>query len=343
MQTHLTNYSHRRAWRTTCVVLGLLLVCYCSGIWAFIPPLRHATVNHITWTQGKTELLIGAASIPKLVRLSPDGRHLIISHAQGNDRRWYVWDLVTRERQYLDLPVRRVRWLTPTALAVTATVEPGFFVVDIPSLTLHPAPRYPDETYTQPGWQTTILNHWQAADQMYVLHTFNGAGYTIVTKEADSYHSYRGFANLPDATIEQQLLTKVDHTLVPKYARPIPQTTGQRIDSPDGRWYVQSEYGGMAAIRTQEGRTLARVYKAWWNARVLGWAHDGSGVYVQFAIDGAGNAVGQPAKPVYKLSPFTPVEAAWHFANQVLFGLIIVLGGIDLGVQARRQREANDN
>lgn len=65
-------------------------------------------------------------------------------------------------------------------------------------------------------------------------------------------------------------------------------------------------------------------------------------MYVQFAIDGSGNAVVQPAMPVYKLSPFTPVEAAWNVANQVLFGLIIVLGGIDLGVQARRQREASD-
>lgn len=272
MQNHPTDYSRRRPWRNTCLILGLLLVCYCSGIWALIPPLRHATVNHLTWTQGKAELIVGAHKTPKGASLSPDGRWMVFRWQGDGPSGTVLWDLTTDQYQHLAMPITHVRWLNSTQFVVTASAGPtGYFLFDISQNVWQSLPRYPDEIYTQPDWQTTVLDRWQAADQVYALHTFTGAGYTIITQEQDDYHLYHGMAY--DTEVEQQLLPQVDHTLVPTYARPAPLGTGKRTDSPDGRWYVTEEpgpYVNMAAIRTQEGRTLARVYKAWWNARVLG-------------------------------------------------------------------------
>jgi hypothetical protein len=96
------------------------------------------------------------------------------------------------------------------------------------------------------------------------------------------------------------------------------------------------------AIYTRDGERVAQAYKAGWNPVILGWAHDGSGVYFQLFISGGAASVLVPYRPIFKLSPQTPEEARWALVKSIALwggGSAVVLGG-GWWLWRRRRRRA---
>ena len=348
MQTRLTDYSQQIKRRNSCLyhflsfgLFGLVLICYGNGVWGHISPLRHAITNHMTWSYGETELIVGSDQMPSRALLSADGRWMVFRLQEEDWYDWVLWDLMSGEYRRIDMPVKNVWWLNATQLMFTASMGPtGYFLFDVSHDTWEPIPEYPLAAYEQPNWQAEVLERWQTADAIYAMHILSAAGYTVITKEQENYRVYYHFSYLPDSEVEHQLLRHVDHTLISPRGRPLSEQINDGIVSPDGYWYAVEDQGpavSMATMYTQESWLLARAYKGGWNANILGWSHDNSGVYVQFSnAQLVGNSI-RYAHPIYKLSPFAPYKSFWYIAHQVLLVCIWGVSMIDLGVQERRQ------
>ncbi|HEY3229938.1 MAG TPA: hypothetical protein VGJ87_12010 [Roseiflexaceae bacterium] len=94
-------------------------------------------------------------------------------------------------------------------------------------------------------------------------------------------------------------------------------------------------------IYTRDGERVAQAYKAGWTPVILGWAHDGSGVYFQMFISGDAASVLVPYQPIFKLSPLTPEEARWALAKTIAIWAALI--GVPVGVGWwlwRRRRRA---
>ena len=79
----------------------------------------------------------------------------------------------------------------------------------------------------------------------------------------------------------------------------------------------------------REGELLAEAYKAGWDPYVLGWAHDGSGVYFKTIISGGAAQVLVPYSSLFKLTPTSAAEERWRLAMVIaawLAGLAAVGG-----------------
>jgi hypothetical protein len=61
-------------------------------------------------------------------------------------------------------------------------------------------------------------------------------------------------------------------------------------------------------IYNREGQLVAEAAKTGWTPRMLGWAHDSSGVYFQMLIQSGAASMLVPYEPIFKLSPLTPEE-----------------------------------
>ena len=98
-------------------------------------------------------------------------------------------------------------------------------------------------------------------------------------------------------------------------------------------------------IRDANDVVLAEVGKPGWHPALLGWAHDGSGVYVQFVAQGEAAGITMPYRPIFKLSPYTPEEErqaqleriAW-WAGGVTAGVAAIGGVVWWRKRARRKQ-----
>lgn len=63
-------------------------------------------------------------------------------------------------------------------------------------------------------------------------------------------------------------------------------------------------------IYRRDGTLVAEAAKTGWAPRVMGWAHDSSGVYFQLLISGGAASMLVPYEPIFKLSPLTPRRRA---------------------------------
>jgi hypothetical protein len=77
-----------------------------------------------------------------------------------------------------------------------------------------------------------------------------------------------------------------------------------------------------------------------WDPYVLGWAHDGSGVYVHFIVSGLAAQVLIPYMPLFKLSPISAAEERWRLATGIAVWLagLAAVGGAGWWYLRRRRR-----
>lgn len=180
---------------------------------------------------------------------------------------------------------------------------------------------------------------------MYALLDFGNSGYTLVTFKQNLPQVYRTGYNFVDGDVSA-LLEQVPHIDVPKHGWSIVKTTGDHVYSPDGRFYVtrrtaiRADVNERAEIYTSDGQLVAYAYKSGWAPYVLGWAHDGSGVYVQFRKSGGAASMFMPYKPLFKLSPLSPEESRWQLAQMIGVWVagIAAVGGMGWWLVARRSR-----
>src|SRR6185503_10538484 len=95
-------------------------------------------------------------------------------------------------------------------------------------------------------------------------------------------------------------------------------------------------------IYTRKGQLVAEAVKTGWDAYLLGWAHDSSGIYIQMKIGGSAAAVLVPYQPIFKLSPLTPEEERWLIVERI--GLAAGIIALLLGARwwwRRRSRESS--
>jgi len=138
------------------------------------------------------------------------------------------------------------------------------------------------------------------------------------------------------------LLQDVSYQSLGVYANIINE--GDTVPSSAHPWFARLYRGEVSHLRITDagGAVLAEVGKPGWHPALLGWAHDGSGVYVQFVAQGGAASVTMPYRPIFKLSPYTPEEAR----QAQLWRLAWWAGGSAAGVGAiggivwRRRRAA---
>lgn len=317
--------------------LGLLL-CYCSGLWWAIPPLRHAAVHRLTYVDGWAELLVPAWHIPGGAQLAPDGRHMVV----GWNGKPVIWDLVMDNRIPLPMDIHDMGWLNARQFVVRS--HPNFYIVDAATGTATPVPEVPPETYRKPGGFDVIAPLLQRAEAIYSVQGWGGDRLFIYADEQWSMvvlSAYDFDLASPDAV--DALLATIPHMPIRGPGHETPGQAWERLRSPDGQ-YVARKVGAdghaRAVILTRAGTPVAQIYKAGWTPSILGWAHDSSGIYVQFWIAGSAAAARVPDKPLFKLSPLPPAHVRGQVVRRVAPGVAVVLVGGSAGWWWWRRRIA---
>jgi hypothetical protein len=324
------------------IPVGLVLAgcLFWTGLFSYLPALPQIWSNHLSRVQGKAELVAPAQWRFNRAELSQDGRWLALFATTDREKAEapFVWDLATKEKWHFNLAISDIRWLTANQFAIVDTGSDKYYLADAGTMTITPALIYASD-FAQ------VQSLWWASEQVYALQTFSMSSYTILTLEHSQPYIYRGFNNLPDTEVKQ-LIDTVPHIDVPRYGWLGPVGTDVRIASPDNRFYATSEIARTGevnervAIYTREGELVAEAYKAGWQPYILGWAHDGSGVYFRMRISGDAANVLVPYQPVFKLVPLTPAEERWALAKTIALWAAVV--GVPAGVVWwwRRRRRA---
>ena len=349
MHTHPTD-SRQRVWQmgiglllTSCCLWGVVLSLFPWGTWS---------ANRVERVRGNVELLAPAQwSLTGLVSLSPDGRFMALHRTINNQREMIIKNLVTHEITIAIPQITEMRWLD-THHGVMFTPNRNCYYTVYPqqmvTKPIHVIAR--DDYFHEQGW-ATIQSYLDTAQHAYVMETFgDGAGYKAVLEHTDHSWSlfYLGYGTELGMTRTQleTYLQTVPFIQIPRQARPTVTLTNDQLPSPHQPWYVTREVWNVnerVAIYSTEDRLLAEAYKPGWDPYVLGWSHDGTSVYIQFRRSGAAAAVLQPAMPVYKLSPLTPMEAFWQLIWRSSLVVMVLVGLSDPFIQQRRhKRETSD-
>jgi hypothetical protein len=275
------------------------------GAWLFAP-LTPWLANRLSYVQGKTEVIAPAQWRPGGI-LSPDGRYMVAGWTKDSTREQLVWDLMTDERYPLTLDFSSLCWLNPGQFVVRDSSTETYYVVVARNPSVMQAILVPEQQYIEPGALERIQARWQAAEQVYAMKPFGIAGYTVVTVEQGQPYVYRGFGNAPDSEVAT-LLESVSHIRLRERCNH--PAEGVPVYSPDGQFYTQLSTGENAhvLIYSRDGDLVAEAAKTGWDPRLMGWAHDSSGVYFQMLISGGGASMLVPYQPIFKLSPSTPEE-----------------------------------
>jgi hypothetical protein len=315
------------------VALGLLLLgcCFWSGLAAWLfAPLTPFLANRLTSVQGKAELLVPAQAAATTGHLSPDGRRMLLGWTRDGREEWVMWDLTTNERRAFNLQSGRFCWLNADQFLVNggqAYLETNMdYLLQARDVSIMQAIRFPKADY-QPA---RLRAAWQAAELVYVLDSFHGSGYSVLTLEQGRPVVYRDFDTDRDSiTIVDALTKDIPHIRIPR--RCDARSEGEPVYSPDGGYYALWPDSSSQPVRifTREGKLVAQAAKTGWYPYLLGWTHDSSGIYVQMKISGSAAAVAVPYQPIFKLSPLTEEEARRESIKRVgrwALGVAVVIG-----------------
>jgi hypothetical protein len=327
------RYSGRWGWW---LLAGLLLLGCCVwgglGAWLFAP-LTPFLANRLSYVQGKAEVIAPAQWRPGGI-LSPNGRYMVMGWNRNGSHERFVWDLTSGAQHPFQLGGGGLCWLNPEQFAILDSATNSYFLIHAPDATIMPA------TLIIP-WKHGISQtkeRWQAAEQLYVLTNFLYSGSTVVSIEQGQPYVY---INLDSTQDLDPLFQDIPHVRIPEYCNNPPE--GVPVYSPDGRFYTQLSKGESAhvLIYTREGELVAEASKTGWNPRLMGWAHDSSGVYFQMLISGGAASTLVPYQPIFKLSPLTEEEARWAWVWTILpwiIGLALVAIGGWLWQRRKRSR-----
>ena len=336
-----------RKWLRRLLILALAVLvvgacCYWSGFWWYVPPLAQMWANHLDRVQGKAELLVPAQWRPGRVRLSPDGRKMVIEWRRRGQEEVVVWDLVTGEQHPLDLDVSSLRWLNSEQFIVFDASN-GYYLVNAPDLSVTPVDVFPREEYKRPGGFEVIEPWLREAERVYDLDIFV-IGRTLVV--LDEKFQYVFYLHAPSLGLTDEkmaaLVAEIPHADVPKFGWGVPTLTNERVYSPDGQFYtarVGADGEARVVIYTRDGKLVAEAYKGGWGPSIRGWAHDSSGVYFQMIISGSSAVMLVPYGPLFKLSPLSEEEARQVVILRVVkwVSVGLVLAGVGYIIVRRRR------
>jgi hypothetical protein len=311
------------------VLAGLLLVgcCAWSGLGASVfGPLTPWLANRLTSVQGKAELIAPAQWRPGGT-LSPDGRYMVAGWNKTGQHERVVWDLVTGQQYPLALRSSALCWLNVEQFASLDSASNTYYLVQAHNMSIIQATQViPSKEYPDPDGMARLQARWQSAEHVYVLHNFLYAGSTILTLERGLPYVYFDPKGTQDL---DTLISNITYIHIPAYCG----SASERypLYSPDGQHYLQLSTGENARVQiyNRDGLMVAEAFKNGWDPRVMGWAHDSSGVYFQMLISGGAAGMLVPYQPIFKLSPLTEEEARWAPVWAVgpwVLGLAVVAG-----------------
>ncbi|HHE72502.1 MAG TPA: hypothetical protein ENL34_09515 [Chloroflexi bacterium] len=279
-------------------VTGLLVGCCC--LWLFQPPpLRYYLINRLDRVKGKAELVIPAQRSPRSVYLSPGGHWMLLKYPHYE---WRLWDLVGGAERELNIKlldrfddIGHARWLEEDTFIIANWSRSRYFLVHAPDLTVTEIKRLPEEQID--GVREVEL--LKQADRVYAVDGMGFGGYTFVAlDEAFQYVIIPPLYNQGLA-----LRAELPHAVeVPTTWRDV----GEKVYSPDQAFYAVLKLSVwdiyLEIHSAEDDKLVAEARKRGYHLYLLGWAHDGSGVYFKTLIHGVDAAVLYPESPVYKLS-----------------------------------------
>jgi hypothetical protein len=305
-----TDRRRRRLWL---IPLGLLLLGCCAwsglGAW-FFAPLTSFSANRLSYVQGKAEVIAPAQWHPGGI-LSPDGRYMVTGWTKNDQRESFVWNLVTDEHYPLNIGSDALCWLNPELfVALDSSTDTYYVVLASNAIAMRATTISVKDQYGFVTGLRDLQARWQTAEQLYILDSFGVGAYTILTLERGHPYVYGNFGSgRKNIETVEALTHDLPHVRIPDRCSIPP--IGAPLYSPDGRFYVELSTGENAhvLIYTRAGELVAEAYKEGWDPRLMGWAHDSSGVYFQMLISGGAASVFVPDEPIFKLSPLTAEEA----------------------------------
>jgi hypothetical protein len=326
---------------------GLVLAgcCFWSGLGAWLfAPLTPFLANRLSYSQGKAEVIAPAQWQPGGGKMSSDGRYMMLSWTKNGPREHFVWDLVTAKQYPSSINIDSMCWVDAEKFVVRDSASEKYYLVQAQNAVPRMATRInPREQFLQTKNLPVLQARWASADQIYVLENFGVSGDTVLTLEQGQPYVYRDFGTGGDSvTIVDQLTHDLPHVTIPSPCNHPPE--GRDVYSPDGRYYYRLSMGDNAhiLIYNRERELVAEAAKNGWTPRMLGWAHDSSGVYFQMLIAGGAASMLVPYQPIFKLSPLTPEEEQsaliWRIGTWA--GGIGVVGGVGWWLWRRKRRRA---
>jgi hypothetical protein len=331
-------------WGMGCVTLLLVGCCaWAAFATIFFEPLLPWMANILTSVHGKAEVIAPAQWRPGGI-LSPDGRYMSMGRQRKGEFERVIWNIETGEEYPLNAR-GSLCWLDNEHFLIEYVSR--YYIVQAKGALIEPA------TYTVvqkqlpgPEGLRELRKRWQQAEQIYVVKNFQNPGYMIVTTNEGQNDVYRDFDN--SSVVENEavatLLQELPYIHVPDGCRHT--LMGDILYSPDGQYYLKLSNGDNAQVQiyNRDGEMVADAWKNGWTPRVMGWAHDSSGVYFQMLISGGAAGMMMPAQPIFKLSPYTPEEARWASIRRIALwvGAPVLLIGLGWWWwRKRRKRSAN--
>jgi hypothetical protein len=286
----------------------------------------HARANRLDGWHGELELVVPAEREPGGVYLSPNGRWMLV-HLGFFDhpKKWILLDLATGTEHDLRSKTDYFRWLEGDLFTH------GGSILSATDLTVK------DLEYRE--YEPELL---AGAEVIYALPHFGRGG--ILLLSTDPNFPYAVHVRSVEGGLEGWAAAAP-----PGQRRVVVRgQSGGDVGpyySPDGAFYAMEEYGpGRVEIRTQDGQVAAKAWKKDYVLNILGWAHDGSGVYFQSYVRGGFASALAPETPIFKLSVAEEQEPAdsgpwdtWLVASLAAVGLALG-GGLVLALVWRKRR-----
>jgi len=263
-------------------VLALLLLCQFGPCRPRSLKERLAWSNRMDEVVGRVQLIVPAEREADYAVLSPGGEWLLVMF----HREWAVFDLV-RGVEYprrLKCPdTSEVRWVDRNRFILGSGFSDCYYLVEMPGMEVRKLAEVEEDP----------VRLARAPWPVYVTKSLGIGGFTAFSLGEEPFAMpLEGPATDPPAWVKA-----IPHIRVPR-SRSF--TGRQRGFSHGGRCYATASLG--AQIRLAENNALlARAFKPGWNHRILGWAHDDSGVYFQLGVEGEVAAIHYPWVTVWKL------------------------------------------
>jgi hypothetical protein len=230
-----------------------------------------------------------------------------------------------------------------------------------------PAEREPGGVYLSPNgrWMLVHLGFFDHPKKWILLDLATGTEHDLRSKtdyfrwlEGDLFTHGGSILSATDLTVKDLEYREYEPELLAGaeviYALPHFGRGGILLLSTDPNFpyavHVRSVEGGLEGwaaaveIRTQDGQVAAKAWKKDYVLNILGWAHDGSGVYFQSYVRGGFASALAPETPIFKLSIAEEQEPAdsgpwdtWLVASLAAVGLALV-GGLVLALVWRKRR-----
>lgn len=300
----------------------LLRCCLCQILRR---PMIQAEANRLDGWRGELELVVPAQREPRGGFLSPNGRWLLVPLGCFNyPKQWVLLDLATGTERDLRSKTDYFRWLEDDLFTHGGSI---FNATDLTTKDLE---------YRE--YEPELL---AGAEVIYAMSDPGRGGILLLSGDPD----------VPYAVHVREVEGGLEGwaAAAPPGQRRVVVRGKSGADrgpyySPDGVYYAVEKQNPrrVEIIRTQDGQVVAKAWKKDYVLNILGWAHNGSGVYFESRVRGGSASALAPETPVFKLSikqePGDSVLLdAWLVTSLTMVGLALI-GGLVLALVWRKRR-----